>query len=43
MSTFDSHDIANTLEREIEKEIPEIYLTVIHVNPVDVKAQKLEK
>ena len=34
LSTFESHDIANNLEREIEKEIPEIYLTVIHVNPV---------
>jgi divalent metal cation (Fe/Co/Zn/Cd) transporter len=43
MSTFDSHDIANTLEREIEKEIPEIYLTIIHVNPVDVKEKNLKK
>ena len=32
LSTFESHDIANKLEREIEKKIPEIYLTVIHVN-----------
>ena len=37
LSTFESHDIANSLEREIEKDIPEIYLTVIHVNPVDVE------
>ena len=37
MSTFDSHRIANELEREIEREIPEIYLTVIHVNPIDLK------
>ena len=43
LSTFDSHDIANSLEREIEKEIPEIYLTVIHVNPMDVSKEKLEK
>ena len=43
LSTFESHDIANTLEREIEKEIPEIYLSVIHVNPVDVSIEKLEK
>ena len=43
LSTFDSHEIANTLEREIEREIPEIYLTVIHVNPVDVNPEKLEK
>ena len=34
LTTFESHDIANSLEREIEKEIPEIYLSVIHVNPV---------
>ncbi len=37
LSTFESHEIANSLEREIEKEIPEIYLSVIHVNPVDIK------
>lgn len=40
MSTFDSHAIANSLEREIEKEIPEIYLTVIHVNPTEIKKEK---
>ena len=34
MSTYTSHEIANNLEREIEKKIPEIYLTVIHVNPI---------
>lgn len=34
LTTFESHEIANQLEREIEKELPEIYLTVIHVNPV---------
>ncbi len=34
LTTFESHDIANRLEREIEQKIPEIYLTVIHVNPV---------
>ena len=37
MSTFDSHAIANSLEREIEKETPEIYLTVIHVNPTEIE------
>ncbi len=37
LSTFESHEIANKLEREIEKNIPEIYLTVIHVNPVKTK------
>lgn len=34
LSTFESHKIANDLEREIDKKIPEIYLTVIHVNPI---------
>ncbi len=34
MSTFDSHDIANKLEKEIIKEIEEIYLVIIHVNPI---------
>lgn len=44
LTTFESHDIANTLEREIEREIPEIYLTVIHVNPTEVKKKsKKEK
>lgn len=33
LSTFESHRIADTLEKEIDKKIDEIYLTVIHVNP----------
>ncbi len=33
LSTFESHKIADTLEKEIDKKIDEIYLTVIHVNP----------
>lgn len=37
LSTFDSHEIANNLEKEINKEIEEIYLTVIHVNPYQTK------
>lgn len=37
LSTFESHEIANNLEKEIDEEIPEIYLTVIHVNPLEVK------
>lgn len=37
MSTFKSHEIANHLEKEIDKKIPEIYLTVIHVNPMEVE------
>ena len=36
MSTFESHDIANKLEKEIDKKIDEIYLTVIHVNPMNI-------
>lgn len=36
MSTFDSHKIADDLEKEIGKKIDEIYLTVIHVNPIDI-------
>ena len=34
-STFKSHDIANSLEKEIDKKIDDIYLTVIHVNPIN--------
>ena len=34
LSTFESHEIANKIEREIEKEIDEVFLTVIHVNPI---------
>ena len=34
LSTFESHDIANRLEKEIAEKIEEIYLTVIHVNPI---------
>ena len=34
MSTFDSHEIANKLEKEIEKKIDEVYLCVIHVDPI---------
>lgn len=34
LSTFESHKIADDLEKEIIKEITEIYLAVIHVNPI---------
>lgn len=34
LSTFASHDIANKLEKEIVEKIPEIYLAIIHVNPI---------
>lgn len=40
MSTFESHEIANNLEKEIVKEIDEIYLAVIHVNPIKVSKKK---
>ncbi|MBQ8902508.1 MAG: cation transporter [Bacilli bacterium] len=36
LSTFESHEIADNLEKEINKKIDEIYLTVIHVNPIVV-------
>ncbi len=36
LSTFESHNIANKLEKEIDKRIEEVYLTVIHVNPIKV-------
>lgn len=35
LSTFESHNIANALEKEIDQKIPEVYLTVIHVNPIE--------
>ena len=35
LSTFASHEIANKLEKEIDEEVEEIYLTVIHVNPIE--------
>lgn len=34
LSTFASHEIANRLEKEIIASIKEIYLVVIHVNPI---------
>lgn len=36
LTTFESHDIADKLEKEIIKQMPEIYLAVIHVNPVNI-------
>ena len=43
LSTFDSHEIADNLEREINKKMPEIFLTVIHVNPYEDKNDKEHK
>ena len=34
MSTFESHKIADDLEKEIVSKVPEIYLAIIHVNPI---------
>lgn len=39
LSTFESHEIANTLEKEISA-LDEIYLTVIHVNPINESKRK---
>lgn len=39
LSTFDSHEIANRLEKEITS-LEEIYLTVIHVNPIKKESNK---
>ena len=47
LPTFKSHDIADKLEKQIIKEIDEIYLAVIHVNPIkinkDIKKYELLK
>ena len=37
LSTFESHEIANNLEKEIGEKLEEIYLVVIHVNPFVVE------
>lgn len=34
LSTFESHEIADNLEEEIDSKLEEIYLTIIHVNPI---------
>lgn len=36
LSTYESHDIANRIEKELDK-LDEIYLAVIHVNPMEIK------
>lgn len=36
LSTFESHEIANKLEKEIDQ-LDEIYLTVIHINPIEIE------
>ncbi len=39
LSTFESHEIANRLEKEISA-LDEVYLTVIHVNPLEIKKEE---
>ena len=36
LSTYESHAIADKLEKEITSKYQDIYLTVIHVNPMDI-------
>ena len=36
LSTYESHAIADRLEKEITNNNDDIYLTVIHVNPIDI-------
>lgn len=42
MSTFKSHDIANNLEKDITS-LEEVYLTIIHVNPIALSKNKKKK
>ena len=37
LSTYKSHAIADKLEKQIIKENDDIYLALIHVNPIDIK------
>ena len=41
LSTFESHKIADDLEKEIDKKMDEIYLTVIHVNPIRIEKKSI--
>jgi divalent metal cation (Fe/Co/Zn/Cd) transporter len=36
LSTYESHAIADKLEKEITNNNDDIFLTVIHVNPIDI-------
>ena len=36
LSTYESHAIADRLEKEITNNNDDVYLTVIHVNPIDI-------
>ncbi len=43
LSTYLSHAIADKLEKEITSSNDDIYLTVIHVNPIDISKESHEK
>ena len=43
LSTFESHKIADDLEKEIGKKMEEIYLTIIHVNPIKIENKNNKK
>lgn len=43
LSTYLSHAIADKLEKEITSSNDDIYLTVIHVNPIDISKESKEK
>lgn len=43
LTTFESHNIADKLEDEIEEKVEEIYLTVIHINPIKIDKRKTTK
>lgn len=40
LSTFDSHEIAHKLEKEITNTLDEVYVTIIHVNPIEIKKEE---
>ena len=39
LKTYESHAIADKLEKEITNKYDDIYLTVIHVNPIDINKE----
>lgn len=43
MKTFESHNIADELEKEIKNNIDEIYLAVIHVHPIKINESSNKK
>ena len=42
LSTFESHEIADNLEKEIGRKMDEIYLTIIYVNPIKLEEKKID-